>query len=368
MVAPARPWWPAYFYRMLFDFRALRRLFIHALIWLGFIVYEQAVFLLSGTPPPSLASMLFNYLFNIGLFYLNCRVLLPLVYERRHYSLYLAAVLGLLGTYALLRTALYLYVVPTLALGSAAVTSMVPAGITPFTFFLAQSFYRGVFFALLSTGYWFANRAVQLEVQKRQQQEELRIAERSLLEANLAFLKNQINPHFLFNSLNFLYAQVYPHSETAARGIVLLAETMRYALHEETNGKVMLAQEVRHLHNYIALNQLRFNNQLQIDFQQCPAIDYLRIAPLVLITFVENCFKHGELTDAANPLRIRLELEQNRLTFETHNRKRLGPKEKSTGIGLANTQQRLDLLYPGRYTLALDNAADHYTCRLVIFL
>ncbi|GAB3638887.1 hypothetical protein GCM10027422_44780 [Hymenobacter arcticus] len=351
---------------MPFDSRALRRLLIHTLIWLSFIVYEQAVFLLAGTPPPSLASMLFNYLFNIGLFYMNSWVLLPRVYERRYYSFYLAAVLGLLGTYALLRTALYLYVVPALALG--AVTSMVPAGITPFTFFLAQSFYRGVFFALLSTGYWFAYRAVQLEVQKRHQQEKLRIAERSLLEANLAFLKNQINPHFLFNSLNFLYAKVYPHSETAARGIVLLAEIMRYALHEETNGKVMLVQEVRHLHNYIALNQLRFNNQLQIDLQQCPAIDYLRIAPLVLITFVENCFKHGELTDVANPLRIRLELEQNRLTFETHNRKRLGPKERSAGIGLANTRQRLDLLYPDRYTLTLDDAAEHYTCRLVIYL
>lgn len=353
---------------MPFDSRVLRRLLTHTLIWLSFIVYEQAVFLLSGTPPPSLVSMLFNYLFNVGLFYMNSWVLLPRVYERRHYSLYLAAVLGLLGIYALLRTALYLYVVPALALGAGAVTSMVPAGITPFTFFLAQSFYRGVFFALLSTGYWFAYRAVQLEVQKRHQQEELRIAERSLLEANLAFLKNQINPHFLFNSLNFLYAKVYPHSETAARGIVLLAETMRYALHEETNGKVMLVQEVRHLHNYIALNQLRFNNQLQIDLQQCLAIDYLRIAPLVLITFVENCFKHGELTDVSNPLRIRLELEQNRLTFETHNRKRLGPKERSTGIGLANTRQRLDLLYPGRYTLTLDNAAEHYTCRLVIYL
>jgi two-component system, LytTR family, sensor kinase len=353
---------------MPFDSRAQRQLLIHTLIWLGFIVYEQAIFLLSGTPPPSLASMLVNYLFNIGLFYLNSLVLLPRLYERRHYILYLSGVLSVLGTYALLRTALYLYVVPTLALGVAAVTGMVPASIKPFTFFLAQSFYRGVFFALLSAGYWFANWAVQLEVQKRQQQEELRIVERSLLEANLAFLKNQINPHFLFNSLNFLYAQVYPHSEAAARSIVLLAETMRYALHEETNGKVMLAEEVRHLHNYIALTQLRFNNQLQIDFQQCPAIDYLRIAPLVLITFVENCFKHGELTDAANPLRIRLDLEQNRLTFETHNRKRLGPKERSTGIGLANTRQRLDLLYPDRYTLALDNAAYHYTCRLIIYL
>jgi sensor histidine kinase YesM len=362
-------WAGAYFRRMAIDYRTLRRqLLPHGLAWLGFIGYEQAVFLLSSMSAPSVGSVLLNYLLNMALFYLNGLVLLPRLYESRSYGRYALAALALLATYSLMRSALYLYLVPALGLG----TTPLPA--TPLThsgllaYYWAQSFYRGTFFQMLSTGYWFARRSVQLQVQKRRQEEALRVAEHSLMEANLAFLKNQINPHFLFNSLNFLYAQVYPHSELAAQGILLLAETMRYALHEEIHGKVMLDQEVRHLHNYIALNQLRFNNQLQIDFTQQGSTHFLRIIPLVLITFVENCFKHGELTDAAHPLRIRLAVVESKLTFETYNKKRLGPKEKSTGIGLANTRQRLDLLYPGRYTLALDNNPDYYSCQLIIDL
>ena len=359
----------AYFYRMAIDYRALQRRWLpHVLAWTVFMGYEQAVFFLSGIHPPSLWSVLLNYLLNIALFYLNGVLLLPRLHERRRYGRYAIAALGLLITYALLRSGLYLYVVPVFGLGAT------PPPATPLThttlleYYWLQSFYRGSFFQMMSTGYWFARRSVQLQVQKRQQEEALRVAERSLLEANLTFLKNQINPHFFFNSLNFLYAQVYPHSEPAAKGILLLAETMRYALHEEIHGKVMLGQEVKHLHNYIALNQLRFNNQLQVEFVQEGSTCFLRIIPLVLITFVENCFKHGELTNAAHPVRIRLRVVQSQLTFETYNKKRLGPKEQGTGIGLANIRQRLDLLYPERHTLVVADTADQYTCLLVIDL
>ena len=230
------------------------------------------------------------------------------------------------------------------------------------------SLYRGSFFLFVSTGYWFARRAVLLERHKREQEQQLRLAEKNLFEANLAFLKSQINPHFLFNSLNFLYAQVYPHSEPAAEGILLLADTMRYALHENIDGKVPLTQEVQHLHNYIALNQLRFNQQLQVDFEVVGTPQFVLIPPLVLITFVENCFKHGELADPAHPLRIRLAVAGGQLTFETHNQKRHGPKESRDGIGLANTRARLALAYPGRHTLTITDAPDFYTCHLTLEL
>ncbi|RZK25556.1 MAG: histidine kinase, partial [Hymenobacter sp.] len=230
------------------------------------------------------------------------------------------------------------------------------------------SLYRGSFFLFVSAGYWFARSAVQLERDKREQEHQLRVADKNLFEANLAFLKSQINPHFLFNSLNFLYAQVYPHSEPAAEGILLLADTMRYALHENIEGKVPLTQEVQHLHNYIALNQLRFHQRLQIDFQVVGTLSFALILPLVLITFVENCFKHGELADPAHPLRIRLAVADGQLTFETHNQKRHGPKESRAGIGLANTRARLDLLYPARHRLTLTDAPDSYTCHLTLDL
>jgi LytS/YehU family sensor histidine kinase len=333
-----------------------RLLLFHCLAWGAFVVYEQSIILATSSISFNWPFIALNYVLNAALFYCNSNLLLPGLSTRRHtgWYLYLIAALGVLAAYALLRTELTLHMVPATA----------PA---PRSLWFA-SIYRGTFFLFASAGYWFARSTIALEVHKRRQEEQLRLAERSLLEANLAFLRNQINPHFLFNSLNFLYAQVYPHSASAAKGILLLSETMRYALHEDTNGKVMLEQEVKHLHNYIEINQLRFNNKLQIDFSVEGSTHFLLILPLVLITFVENCFKHGELADPAHPLVIRLAVRQNQLTFLTKNKKRDGPKEQSTGIGLANTRKRLALIYPGRHTLTTTDEPEFYTCHLTLDL
>jgi len=341
--------------------QTIRTVLFHVLAWVGFAVYEQAIILIAYPWKFQLLPVGLTYLLNAGYFYANAKLLLPHFYARRRYWAFGLSTLLLLGTYAGLRTELYLHALPALHLPTMPVEGS-------YWQVMLSSAHRGSFFLFVSMGYWFARHAVALEVQKRKHEQQLRTAERSLMEANLAFLKNQINPHFLFNSLNFLYAQVYPLSESAAKGILLLSDTMRYALHEDNNGKVMLTQEVKHLHNYIAINQLRFNNRLQIDFEEEGNFQFALILPLVLITFVENCFKHGELGDAANPLRIYLGVVQNRLTFRTHNKKRDGPKEKSTGIGLVNTCKRLEIVYKDRYHLALDNGADYYTCNLTIDL
>ncbi|MCA8832860.1 sensor histidine kinase [Hymenobacter pini] len=333
----------------------------HVLVWLGFALYEQSVFFFTDASQITILPLILNYGLNIALFYTNSNVLLPKLYGRRQYTGYAAAAVLLLALYGLLRAELYTTWLP-------AVGYPVTGPAYSYGRFWVLAVYRGMFFQLVSTGYWFALNAVRLEKQRRQQEEQLRATEKSLLEANIAFLKSQINPHFLFNSLNFLYAQVYPHSENAAKAILLLSETMRYALHEDNNGKVMLSQEVKHLQNYIAINQLRYNNQLQIDFVISGNVQFLMILPLVLITFVENCFKHGELADAQNPLVIRLTTVQNQLTFQTRNKKRLGPKERSTGIGLVNTRQRLEMLYKDRYTLLINDEPDYYTCTLNIEL
>ena len=144
---------------------------------------------------------------------------------------------------------------------------------------------------------------------------------------------------------------------------------MRYALQgDEHNGKVMLDQEIQHLHNYLTINQLRFNNSLQIQFAVTGNTQFLMILPLMLITFVENCFKHGELDDPAHPLQIELSVIQNHLTFRTYNRKRHGPKPHTTGIGLGNTRKRLELLYAGRYALTTQDEPDFYQCTLTLDL
>ena len=339
----------------------VRTIFSHVIIWVGFAIYEQAVIIITSPWKFDLLPIGLNYLLNALFFYINSQLLLPRLYAWQRYWSYIGSALLLLSAYAFLRNALYLQLIPILGLPA------VPISGSYWQFWLLSG-YRGSFFLFVSIGYWFARQAVALETQKRKHEQLLRTAERNVMQANLASLKNQINPHFLFNALNFLYAQVYPLSQNAAQGILLLSDTMRYALNDNNNGKVMLMQEVTHLHNYIALNQLRFNNQLQIDLKTEGNLQFSLILPLLLITFVENCFKHGELGDPANPLVIYLRVVQNRLTFRTHNKKRDGPKEKSTGIGLANTRERLEIVYKDRHALSVENSSDYYTCNLTIDL
>ncbi|PJJ47718.1 sensor histidine kinase [Hymenobacter chitinivorans] len=340
----------------------LKKILVHFLIWICYIAYEGAFLTVVN-------GMQFNYwetglnfaLFAI-LFYANSLVLLPRLFAHRHYLLYGLNLIGLIMVFCGLRYVVAVFILPQL-------TQHVLYPYSSTKLFWGIALYRGVYFLLLSFGYWFSRNALRLEKQKRLNEEQLRSAERSLMEANLAFLKSQINPHFLFNALNFLYAQAYPHSEDTAKGILLLSDIMRYALKDDdNNGKVMLEKEVQHLQNYIAINQLRFNNRLQIRFEVLGSLQFLMILPLILITFVENCFKHGELGDPEAPLLIQIKTENNRLHFLTSNKKRHGPKEKTTGIGLVNTQKRLDLVYPDRYALVVTNEPEFYTCQLTIDL
>ncbi|UOQ73998.1 sensor histidine kinase [Hymenobacter cellulosilyticus] len=334
----------------------------HLLIWIGYIGYESAFLLISNNLTINFWETGLYFSLFAFLFYVNSLVLLPYFFARRAYASYAASVLLLLAFYGALRYATTVYVLPQ-------VTQDLHYPYTTAKLFWGITLYRGVYFLLLSFGYWFSRNAVRLEKQKRLNEEQLRTAERSLMEADLAFLKSQINPHFLFNALNFLYAQAYPHSEDTAKGILLLSDIMRYALKDDdNNGKVMLEKEVQHLQNYIAINQLRFSNRLQIRFEVIGSLQFLMILPLILITFVENCFKHGELNDPDAPLLIQIKTENNRLHFLTSNKKRHGPKEKTTGIGLVNTQKRLDLVYPDRYTLVVTNDPEFYTCQLTIDL
>lgn len=196
-----------------------------------------------------------------------------------------------------------------------------------------------------------------------------KVLEKEVLDAQLQSLKYQINPHFLFNSLNFLYSQALPLSDELARATMLLSKMMRYGLQENNEeAKVSLTGEIEHLHNFIAFNQLRFSNQLQIDFRVEGAVQIRRIMPLLLITFVENAFKYGELHQTEFPLQIHLRADAEKLFFFVKNKKRNGPKEDSTGIGIDNIKRRLMLGYPGKHTLQISDDPLFYTSELTIIL
>lgn len=190
------------------------------------------------------------------------------------------------------------------------------------------------------------------------------------MDAELSAIKYQINPHFLFNSLSFIYSKTVPLSEEVSNAVLLLSDIMRYALgkEEDAEGKVALFKEITHMKNVIAINQMRFNNKLSIQYSEQVDNPNARITPLILITLVENAFKHGDLLDPANPLVVRTESNQQRIRFYISNKKKAGPKELSTGIGLNNVKQRLQLMYANKHTFTTTENEHFYTSELIINL
>ncbi|RYE29078.1 MAG: hypothetical protein EOP48_32905, partial [Sphingobacteriales bacterium] len=195
---------------------------------------------------------------------------------------------------------------------------------------------------------------MQLEVEKSQ--------------ANYNFLKAQINPHFLHNTLNFLYARSLPYSKELSEGILTLSEIMRYALNEKNqrDGLAPLKDEIEHVRNVIKINQLRFSNALNVKFEVEGVINGARIIPFVLITLVENAFKHGDLKDQQFPIEARLVVKDGSLYFYCRNKKKSGPKELSTGIGIDNIMKRLELAYGKDFSFKAREEEQNYTTELII--
>lgn len=242
-------------------------------------------------------------------------------------------------------------------------------------FSFAKILAKEMYIILVSFIYGYARNVMQykdrlatIESQRQQELIDQQRIENELVTAKLQTLKYQINPHFLFNSLNFLYAQSIPLSENLSRATMLLSEIMRYGLQQNDEAKVSLENEIKHLENFVEFNRLRFSNRLQINFEIEGSTSFRRIMPLLLITFVENAFKYGELHDASNPLKIYLKIDSKTLYFEVKNKKRNGPKENSTGIGLSNIKNRLDLAYPENHTLEIIDEEQFFTTKLEIQL
>jgi two-component system LytT family sensor kinase len=209
-----------------------------------------------------------------------------------------------------------------------------------------------------------------LREKERENQLLLQVLEQEKTQAELAFLRTQINPHFLYNTLNYLYAQAYPVSEPLAEAVLRLSDLMRYMLHDSSDGRVALDKEVEYLENYLAIYRLRFEQNFCVQFrQEGTPVNGQRVATLLLIPFVENALKHGVVNQAAHPIDIQLTLPAaNQLEFTVSNRINQHQKDATTGVGLPNIRRRLELLYPGRHTLTVHNDGQTYQTRLALQL
>jgi two-component system LytT family sensor kinase len=187
----------------------------------------------------------------------------------------------------------------------------------------------------------------------------------------LALLRSQINPHFLFNTLNNIYSLVYKKSDDAPEAVMKMSSIMRYMLYDATTDKVLLEKEIEYLKSFIELEKLRIRHKDFVELNITGNVEGRTIAPMLLIPFVENAFKHGSRSVTNPGIRINLSIGPKQILFEVSNHVRqngTATKDEVGGIGLTNIRRRLNLLYPGKYQLDINQNEDMYLVNLILLI
>ena len=326
------------------------RLLPHLLFWLAYFMYQAMTYGWENTDVLSfkLAPQII-YLgvpVTILLTYINLYVLIPLYYSCQKYVRYsISLVLMLLVGGLLQRYITYQFIIPW------------------------EHVHDPVRYAQEKKNFWIPVRILRISLEAfpviaiamlitlmqraYQQEKNMRAIEKEKYSAEMGLLKAQINPHFFFNTLNSLYALTLQASDRAPKVVLRLSELMSYMLYDASAERVHLVDEISHLENYIGIEQMRFADRLEISFQHSGDIAGKMIAPLLLLPFVENAFKHG-ITGEAAWITIDLKVMGKQLFFKVENSFTANPEKSGHGLGLANLQRRLDLTYPGNYELKLN--------------
>ncbi|MFT5832721.1 MAG: two-component system LytT family sensor kinase [Cognaticolwellia sp.] len=186
-------------------------------------------------------------------------------------------------------------------------------------------------------------------------QNKMLATELRLKDQELKYLKKQIHPHFLFNTLNTIYGFSLKKSDKTPEMILKLSRLLDYILYQVQKPNVFLKDELKHMKDYIALERIRFSETLKVDFQIVDFKDEIQIPPMLLIPFVENAFKHGNAIDGFLMVIMEIMVVENDLYFKVENTVGGERRNSKPGIGLTNIRKRLELLYPNQYDLKIEN-------------
>lgn len=211
---------------------------------------------------------------------------------------------------------------------------------------------------------------------KKQEQERQKLndLEKEKTATELKYLKAQLNPHFLFNTLNNLYSYIITKSPKAPDMVLQLSEILDYILYKSQQSFVTLSEEIHTIENYIALEQIKYGNRLAISFYKNELQKSLEITPLLLLSIVENAFKHGVSGTIINPeIKITLEQYESKILFTVWNTNTILINNNKTdtykeGIGLTNIKRQLDLIYPGKHQLITENKETFFNLKLMLKL
>ena len=211
-----------------------------------------------------------------------------------------------------------------------------------------------------------ANLGIKSYFRSRDDRKRLEKLERENLEQQLEYLRYQINPHFFMNTLNNIHALVDINPEQAKDTILELSKMMRFVLYEGNKQGVPLSRELDFIRHYVTLMQLRYTNKVKITLDLPQETSDRQIPPLILITFIENAFKHGISYQHPSFIEISVSEHDDAMHFSCRNSKGEKPNEEKGGVGLANIRKRLNLLYGRDYALRIKNDADTYSVELTL--
>jgi sensor histidine kinase YesM len=326
-----------------------RQVLVHSLCWIAFLAFP-----LIFSPPPMKNNLFFDsplpgiFLFNVLLivfFYFSYQFSVVKFYFEKKYVYFI--ITTLIGIILVTTLPHFIFRMP---FDSAMLHR------PKFVFFRTQD----VFMTLLALFM-----AVLLRSNER-----IKKIETEKISAELASLKAQINPHFLFNTLNSIYSQTLGKADKASSMLLKLSEMMRYAVPKTTLDKVEISQELRYINNYIELQKVRLSDKIKLEHTIDTKENENQISPFLLIPFIENAFKYGVNSEQFSHIKINLNIINNVLSLIVYNLKvpvEMNDDEKS-GLGILSTQKRLALLYPARHQLEIKDTRENFTVSLRIDL
>lgn len=342
---------------------ANNRVLTHIIFWAGFLLFNTLVY---GAYEDKYARQLYieSTVLPASLLvaYVNMGFLIPTFLMQKKYSAYILSVIVLLLTGAIINRFIYLhFIAPRYFPNEALLPVFTPHRI-------------------LKTMFWtlnpiiFLTCGIKMFKQWYNQEQHTQELAKEKLGAELNYLKGQVHPHFLFNTLNNLYSLTLQKSDTAPKIVLKLSELMSYMLYDSQATVTTLDKEISHIKNYIELEKIRYGNRLDVSLNVSGDTTGKKIAPLLLIPFVENAFKHGVSNETANAwVTIDIKVKDDTLTVKVENSRsnELAATEKTNyknGIGLQNVVRRLDLLYNGHHELRMEKESDRYLVDLKIKL
>ncbi len=347
------------------------KILLHLLIWAFLFIFPSYLLYVDSTRD---ANILFhNYsqtLIYALIFYVQYFLLIPFLFFQKKRILYFTASFLLIILMTFLMDVPDTYFMPHRQLRPREFRMIPPpieeihGRVPPPKPFRGWPMYNFLFTSFLVSGFSLGLRFSDKLVKNEKKRKE---AEKEKLHSELAMLKNQINPHFLFNSLNTIYSLALIKSDLTPEAVMKLSDMMRYVIQDTENEKVPLEMEIQYIRHYVGLQQLRLSDNVNLQLTINEDYEDYMIPPMILIPFVENAFKYGTSSHEKTTIIIDIRIEKKCLEFKVSNQIFQGRENNETfGIGISNTRQRLRLIYPDTHELTLTNNGKIYIVNLKI--